>query len=134
MFVLSWKMTLIVLPTAALSFLLGPLSCGYRTFFAGSSIYRRLNGSREIFSGRTEGKAFGYHYKAAQTREVNQKIEKVGQRHRLRLRSRIRRRLVINLAYILIVVIGRLAGGLRSEASRASSTGTILAPANDQTN
>ena len=141
MFVLSWKMTLIVLPTAALSFLLASFIVRVTgTFFRRQQAYiGELNGIvEEIFSGEREVKAFGYQDKAAQSFEdVNHKLEKVGQKAQFASSlPNPTTRFVNNLAYILIGVFGWLAGGLSigSISSFLAYWNQFSRPLNDLTN
>jgi len=117
MFVLSWKTTLIVLPTAALSFFLASFIVRITgKYFRKQQTYiGEINGIvEEIFSGQREVKAFGYQEEAARKfDEMNGKLKNVGQKAQFASSlPNPTTRFVNNLAYILIGVFGWLAGGL----------------------
>ena len=141
MFILSWKMTLIVLPTAALSFLLASFIVRITgKYFRRQQAYiGEINGIvEEIFSGEREVKAFGYQDRAAQNfEEVNRKLQKVGQKAQFASSlPNPTTRFVNHLAYILIGVFGWLAGGLSigSISSFLAYWNQFSRPLNDLTN
>jgi ATP-binding cassette, subfamily B, multidrug efflux pump len=141
MFILSWKMTLIVLPSAALSFLLASFIVRItgKYFRRQQAHIGELNGIvEEIFSGEREVKAFGYQDRAMENFEaVNQKLQKVGQKAQFASSlPNPTTRFVNNLAYILIGVFGWLAGGLSigSISSFLQYWNQFSRPLNDLTN
>ncbi len=141
MFILSWKMTLIVLPSAALSFFLASFIVRITgKYFRKQQAYiGEINGIvEEIFSGEREVKAFGYQDRAGENFEaVNQKLRKVGQKAQFASSlPNPTTRFVNNLAYILIGVFGWLAGGLSigSISSFLQYWNLFSRPLNDLTN
>ena len=117
MLVMSWKMTLIVLPSAVLTFLLASwiVKMTGKYFRKQQKLIGEINGEvEEIFSGQREVKAFG-HQDAAQNvfDDINEKLYTVGQKAQFASSlPNPSTRFVNYIAYILIGVCGWLVGGL----------------------
>ncbi len=117
MLYLSWRMTLIVLPSAVLTFLLASwIARMTGKYFRKQQMYiGQINGVvEETFSGQREVKAFG-HERADQTvfDGINSKLYTVGQKAQfVSSLPNPTTRLVNYIAYILIGVFGWMAGGL----------------------
>ena len=117
MTVMSWRMTLIVLPAAGLAYIIAS-NITKRTgkYFRGQQKHiGEINGLiEETFSGRREVKAFGRQGAAQDTFDgINGELFKVG--YRAQFASSLPNpttRFVNNAAYILIGVFGWMAGGL----------------------
>ena len=141
MFVMSWKMTLIVLPTAGLTFILAS-AIVRRTgkyFRSQQKSIGELDGLvEEMFSGQREMKAFGRENEAQKEFDaLNEELQVVGQKAQFASSlPNPSTRFVNNIAYILIGVFGYIAGGL--SVGRISSFITywnaFSRPLNDITN
>lgn len=141
MLVMSWRMTLIVLPAAALTFALASsiVKMSSRYFRKQQAYIGELNGRvEEVFSGQREVKAFGHETAAQKAFDgINDKLYTVGQKAQFASSlPNPTTRFVNNAAYIMIGVFGSLAGGL--SIGQISSFITYWAqfskPVNDLTN
>lgn len=117
MLVMSWRMTLIVLPSAVLTFLLASwiVKKTGKYFRSQQSYIGGINGVvEEIFSGQREVKAFGHQAAAQENFDgINEKLYTVGQKAQFASSlPNPTTRFVNYIAYILIGVFGWLAGGL----------------------
>ena len=117
MFVMSWKMTLIVLPAAILTFWLASRIAKLtgRYFRSQQKYIGEINGVvEEIFSGQREVKAFGHQGAAQKIFDgINRKLYVVGQKAQFASSlPNPSTRFVNYAAYILIGVFGWLVGGL----------------------
>jgi len=139
--VMSWRMTLIVLPAAALTFALASsiVKMSSRYFRKQQAYIGELNGRvEEVFSGQREVKAFGHETAAQKDFDgINDKLYTVGQKAQFASSlPNPTTRFVNNAAYIMIGVFGSLAGGL--SIGQISSFITYWAqfskPVNDLTN
>lgn len=141
MLYMSWRMTLIVLPSAVLTFLLASwiVRMTGRFFRKQQTFIGEINGVvEEIFSGQREVKAFGYQEAAQKTFDgINDKLYVVGQKAQFASSlPNPSTRFVNYIAYILIGVFGWMAGGL--SVGRISSFiaywSQFSRPLNDLTN
>ena len=117
MLVMSWRMTLIVLPSAVLTFLLASwiVRKTGKYFRSQQSYIGGINDVvEEIFSGQREVKAFGHQAAAQETFDgINEKLYTVGQKAQFASSlPNPTTRFVNYIAYILIGVFGWIAGGL----------------------
>ena len=117
MLVMSWRMTLIVLPSAVLTFLLASwiVKKTGRYFRSQQSYIGQINGVvEETFSGQREVKAFGHQGASQKTfDDINEKLYVVGQKAQFASSlPNPSTRFVNYIAYILIGVFGWVAGGL----------------------
>lgn len=141
MLYMSWKMTLIVLPSAILTFLLASwiVKITGKHFRKQQMYIGQINGVvEEVFSGQREVKAFG-HQRAEQAvfDDLNEKLYIVGQKAQFASSlPNPSTRLVNYIAYILIGVFGWMVSGLSvgQIASFLTYWTLFSRPLNDLTN
>src|SRR5665647_241290 len=141
MLVMSWRMTLIVLPSAVLTFLLASwiVKLTGKYFRSQQAYIGEINGVvEETFSGQREVKAFGHQDAAQQAFDrINAKLYVVGQKAQFASSlPNPSTRFVNYIAYILIGVFGWIAGGLSiGQISSFLTYWTLFSrPLNDLTN
>lgn len=141
MLVISWRMTLIVFPSAVITFFLASaIVRKTSTHFRKQQAYvGELNGVvEEIFSGQREVKAFGYQDEAQKKFDaINSRLNKVGQKAQFSSSlPNPTTRFLNYVAYILIGVFGWLAGGLSigQISSFITYWNSFSRPLNDLTN